>query len=234
VGGKEKAVDKINSAYMKNHIEMKFEFLKSDVATIDIRVGKSVINRNYALLVLFATFALRQMRNMGGKSHPISESLAIALSTCQDPSVPLVTVLGPSKFQWNLLKVYKKYRDGAPDPMKNFRSVDIVKLVPYKDQVGKKRFIASISYDDYRALLQLYVQGFNILGFGVNYYAPLSVGLLLKQLASFQPEDSQFIANLTATARLCGAAIAANFVTRTNQSFVSVQIIKKAIQFDSA
>ena len=87
---------------------------------------------------MFACLALRQTNDMG-IHHPVSRSLGAALAWLQDPASPLGCSWSRPSSQGNGSNAAMK--EGAPDVMANIVSTDIVTLVPFRRQRGKKRFL---------------------------------------------------------------------------------------------
>jgi hypothetical protein len=204
------------------------EFLTKDEVAIGISLDSPVPNPDFAMLVLFSSFALRQMHNLG-TSHPVTQSLASALAAINKPDAQLVILLGPPDLSLNQLQ--QASRDGASDPMQNFVSVDSFKLAPYRNQKGKKRFLSSLTYDEHQARLLMDLKGFDFMGRGVNYYAPLSVGLLFRRLVSLQGQHSEYLPSLVYTANLSGKALLSGTITSTSQPFLALQVAQEAAQY---
>ena len=212
---------------MNNIVKLNIEFISIKEAAIGITLANPHNNPDFAMIVLFASFSLRQMRNLGA-THPCSRSLAHALATVKDPQLPIRTLLGPPDLSLNTMR--QSLREDGPDPMQNIVSIDTVELVRYNGQKGKKRFLAEVKIDERRALLQLDLPGFDMSGIGVNYYAPLSVGLPLKRLAFLQGEHAEYLHRLAKVANLCGQAILSDAVTSIDQIFLAIEFGNQAVQ----
>lgn len=119
---------------------------------------------------------------------------------------------------------------GAPDPMDNYVSTDVVRLAAFKSQKGKRRFLASLEFDNRRVLFLLHPKGFNIMGEGVNYYAPLSVALLLRYLAAKHITDAQHSARLSWVSRASGNAALSGVLTSLNQGSLALAIAEEATE----
>jgi hypothetical protein len=211
--------------HMRTSLTMQVEFVNATQAAIGVSFESPPTSPDFSMLVLLSVFALRQFSNIGA-SHPVSRSLASALGSLKDPNGPIITLLGPPDISLQSLR--DSMREGAPDPMKNFVSVDTVELLPYGNQRGLKRFLAALSHDAERALLRLDVKGFDKMGRGINYFAPLSVALLIRRLAALQSEHAGYGQALVEVANLAGAAALSDTITFTNQPFLAAQIASHA------
>lgn len=140
---------------------------------------------------------------------------------------PLTLFVGPPDFSFRDISFSLK--DEVPDPLKNYVSLDDIKLVPFKEQPGEKRFLATLDFRSKRALLRLHPKGFDPLGRGVNYYAPVSVGLLLRHLAFLQSRDPDYIRALSLAASLCGEAFLLGKVTLVSQPVLAFEIAAYAL-----
>ena len=207
---------------MANHVKLEIDFYSEDKASISLK--SQMKQQRFGEIVLFCSFTLRQMRNLG-LNHPVTLSLAKALASNKDPCTPLTLLLGPPEY--SVRDIGYSLRAGT-DPMKNFVSVDTVKIVSSSWRSGKKRFIATLEIKDERALLQLDVKGFGMLGQGVNYYAPLSVGLLLKHMALSRAGETDYLNSLSRAANLCGEAAQKYEITPTSQLSLAYQTAKDA------
>jgi hypothetical protein len=211
-------------AHKVDQVKLEINFYSKDKASISLQ--SRMKQQQFGEIVLFCSFAFRQMRNIGLK-HPMSLNLAEELLKNQDPSTPLILLLGPPKLTF--MNIFSPLKRDIPDPLKNFISVDTVKLIPPTGRAGQKLFLATLDIDPGRALLHLDPKGFTLLGIGVNYYAPLSVGLLLRHLALSRPAEASFLKSLSRAANLCGKAVLEFEVTAVSQIFLAYQIAAKAI-----
>jgi hypothetical protein len=212
---------------MNTSMLLNIEFVSEYEAAIGIPLDKPYNDPGFAMIVLFASFSLQQMHNMG-MTHPVTQSLAQALSSLTDPQLPLRTLLGTPDLSINRMRQF--LHEGAPEPIQNYISIDTVRLVRFNGQKGMKRFLASLKIDEQRAILQLDPKGFDVRGIGTHYYAPLSVGLLLKHLALLKGEHPEYLIRLAKVANMCGRAILRSLITPMNQIFLAVQLGKQALK----
>jgi hypothetical protein len=212
---------------MGDNLEFRIEFLDQSQAAIEIKMRASEARHQYGEVLLFACLALRQTNNMG-IHHPVSRSLGGALAWLQDPASPFKVLLGPPEFsrQW----INAAMKEGAPDVMANIVSTDIVTLVPFRRQRGKKRFLGTLEFDSGRPSFLLHPKGFDANGGGVNYYAPLSVAVLLRHLACVRKEDTTYQGQLSLVANACGKAIFSGQVTILSQLALAVAIASEAMR----
>jgi hypothetical protein len=205
---------------MVDQVKLEMNFYSKDKASISLQTRMK--QQRFGEIILFCSFALRQMHNLG-LNHPVTKSLAKALASNEDPRTPLTLLLGPPEY--SLRNIGHSLRTDI-DPMKNFVSADTVKIVRSSWRGGQKRFIATLEIKNERALLQLDVKGFGVLGGGVNYYAPLSVGILLKQLALSRSGETDYLKSLSRAANLCGKALGRVEITATSQLTLAYQVAK--------
>ena len=199
---------------MRNRLNLQVEFIQKCKAAISVQAGDAGVEQPFGDIVMFSCFALRQMHNMG-TSHVVSIALAEALASNREALTPITTLLGPPDISLGRWRTLVQGR--GPNPLENYVSVDAVELVPFTGQQGKKRFLARLHFEANRARLQLHIKGFNLLGYGINYYSPLSVGLLLKHLAVSHQTDASYLSQLSSAARLCGQSFLRGEVTSISQ-----------------
>jgi len=211
---------------MGNLVSLCIEFLSPETAALYIETSAPDGERQFAELLLFTSLALRQLHNLG-TIHPVTRSLAKALQECGDTRIPLTTLLGPPDL--SLKRLTTSLASGAPEPFSNYVSVDIVKIVRFSGQKGKKRFLATLNQHGDLAVLRLDPKGFDLLGAGVNYYAPLSVGILLHQLALSRREGAVYLRQLLAAARSCGTALLRDQISVLSQPSLAYKIVKDSV-----
>ena len=207
-------------------LEFRIEFTDQVRAAIELAITAPEARHAYGEALLFSCMALRQMDNLG-TSHPESRSLAQALANLQDPVLPMRLLLGPPQISVQRLRGAMKER--TPDAMGNVVSTDIITLVPFRRQKGKKRFLGTLEFDSGRALFLLHPKGFNVMGEGVNYYAPLSVAILLRFLARTRSEDSVYQSQLRRIANACGDTLLSEQVTPFTQPALALGITEYAM-----
>jgi hypothetical protein len=212
---------------MRNRFELQVEFYSKDEAAINIQSRSPAAELALGEILLFCSFALRQMHNLG-TNHPVSLSLARALASNQDPRTPLTLFVGPPDFSFRDISLLPK--DEVSDPLKNYVSLDAIKLVPFEEQHGEKRFLATLDVKSEHALLRLHGKGFDLLGRGVNYYGPVSVGLLFRHLALLHFEDGNYLGPLSQAARLCGEALLMGKISVLSQPVLAFQIAADALR----
>jgi len=211
---------------MKDGIHLQVEFYSKDEAAIHIESRTSANELLFSEVLLFCSFALRQLHNLGRK-HPVTHSLATVLASTQDARTPLTLFVGPPDFSFR--HSIFSLKDEPPDPLKNHVSVDEIKLVPFKERLGEKRFVAALGFRSKRALLRVHPKGFGRLGRGLNYYAPLSVGLLLRHLAFLDSRGPDYVRALALAARLCGEGFLVGKVTVASQPVLAFEIAECAL-----
>jgi hypothetical protein len=207
-------------------LEFRIEFLDETRAAIELTIRAPEARHAYGEVLLFSSIALRQMHNMG-TNHPVSRSLAQALASLADPALPMRVLLGAP--QLSMQRFREAMREGAPDPMDNIVSTDVITLVPFTRQKGKKRFLGTLDFDPGRARFLLHPKGFNAMGEGVNYYAPLSVAVLLRFLSRSGAEDPTYQSQLRRVANACGDALLSGQVTTLSQPALALAITERAM-----
>ena len=218
---------KVDDPKRSHRIALKVHFYREDEVASSIASNASANELLFGEILLFCCFALRQMLNLGTK-HPVSLSLANALASNQDPLLPLTLYLGPPSPSHTLYALRSSTRQGVYEGASKRVSVDLIKFVLYHGELGKKYFIATLDFHAQRALFQLRPQGFGLLGAGVNYYAPLSVGLLPKHLADSRPNSPVYLSQLSFPANLCGRAFLDGKLSIPSQHVWASRIAHKA------
>ena len=69
---------------------------------------------------------------------------------------------------------------------------------------GQKRFAAEYEFDENESHFRLFPRGFGVLGVRINYYAPMSVLVLLLYLFDRHANDETYQNRLSFLAHLCG------------------------------
>jgi hypothetical protein len=211
---------------MRKRFELQVEFYSKDEAAINIQSRAAPDELGFGEILLFCSFALRQLDNLGA-NHPVSLSLATALATIQDARTPLTLFVGPPDLSSR--DIGPSLEGEVPEPPKYRVRIDGIKLIPLKEQPGQKRFLATLDFKSKRALLLLHPKGFDRHGRGINYYAPVSVGLLLRHLACLHQEDTSCLRRLCLAARRCGEAFLLGRVTVLSQPALAFGIAADAL-----
>ncbi len=191
---------------MSLHLNLELHFYTEKIAAIAVTPNNLGRQQPFAEILMFVHLAIRQIYNMV-PTHPFSRSLASALSSVQDPQRPLKLLLGPPQFSVvkSLLRAFSGPEQ--PDPLQNYVSVSTVTTVPYRGDRGTKGFSATVEFTSENDRFKLGPHDFDSLGRGVNYYAPLSVALLLRYLATAHASDATYTASLAVAARTCGLSV---------------------------
>jgi len=207
-------------------IESCIEFMDEKNAAVNIRSRAEEKEKHFGDLLLLASFAIRQMHNLG-PDHPVTKSLAKELLYCENPCTPLKILLGPPDL--SIGRFREAMQEGSANPMENYVSIDVVRLWEYKGQIGKKRFITTIDQKQRQLGIRIEAKGFGIMGSGVNYYAPLSVGMLLKYLADINVNNPKRLNSLKEVARLSGRLVRSGQIGIMNQPSAVYAIAEQAL-----
>jgi hypothetical protein len=183
---------------MGEKIQLEIDFYGMEQASIVLVSDLAGYRFTEGSLVLLAAFALRQLHNLG-RIAP-TEGLAGDLSLVSSH-------LGESAVSPSPYGVHIIARKGSP---------------------GERRFLAKLDFDDSRALLWLDPIGFGSLGYGVNYFAPKSVLILVQYLASQFAGDVSYLASLARCAQMCASAYRLNKITSINQPALARAIVREA------
>ena len=211
---------------MSAKLKFRIEFLDESNAAVELKIGAPDATHAYGESLLLASLSLRQMHNIG-TNHPVARSLAKALASLRNPAAPMRLLLGTPQLSMERLK--STVRSGVLDAAGNVFSTDIVTLVPMTSREGEKSFAGTLDFDRRRAVFVLRPKGFNAIGEGVNYYAPLSVSVLLNHLSRGRSEDAAYQVGLLRVANACGTAFLSGQVTALSQSSLAVAITVEAI-----
>lgn len=134
-------------------------------------------NEVFAELLTFCSFAVRQLVNLGPGSDP-ARGLAHVLNSVDMESVELLSqVQEPAGFP---------------------------KLVNYIGVEGRKGFVQKLNYGATDFTFKMSAEGFGALARDAGSYAPNSVYLFLKHLATQHSNDKTYFRRLAAAAAACG------------------------------
>jgi len=189
---------------MRSRITLEINFYRKNEASVSMKSTASGGMYNYGKILLFSSYCLRQMHNLGR----IKETSELASQLIQ---------IGQNKAF-----------------LANEILFDHVTKIPYKGYDGKKRFIAELEFDSNRSKFLLHPKGFGLLGEGVNYYAPLSILLLLKHLSESLIDSTNYLDALALTSEKCAQAFIENRITHSAQLNLPIEITQVAIESTSA
>ena len=150
--------------------------------------------RDFNELLMFNLFTLRHLDNFGA-SEAIANKMVARLHWLKDET-----------------EVYVEDKPEWP------------RLTKYPGYPGKKRFLATLSYDASHTTFKMYPTGFGFLGWGLGYYAPASFFLLLKHLIVTHRHEEYYMECLFACARFLCAVFLGGSVTMANQTSVATSI----------
>ena len=145
-------------------------------------------------LILFASFTLRQLHNLG--RNQASSSLGSLLST----------------------------KMAALDSASAVSAYCNAAINPDRSDAGEKQFAGNLESGDGRALFQMHTKGFGFLGRGVNYYARESVLALLNFLSNRRSNDRDYLHQLFFVASKCGKLHLAEKISSLNQSQLALAL----------
>jgi hypothetical protein len=139
-----------------------------------------------------------------------------ALGVNIEKLVPLMTPLRLMKRQSNT---------SEKDIVKQFWP-NLPKVKELKDSKIQKSFHGELEFENENTFLSLSHSGFGILGKGINYYAPVSVTLLISYLENLYDDDYLFSKRLANVVNKCGSSFLNNEITTTNQTTLPNLIIE--------
>ena len=140
-----------------------------------------------------------------------------ALSTLTNTILVLALVI----ITWWYAREVKKQTEF----MKIDRAVEeMEKLVDYKSNPGRKRFIAGLRCTNENFNFKFKPKGFGLLARGIGYYAPNSVIILLRYLVEKRIDDENFISNLSQAAKKCGEAYLTGDLSPRTQHQIALMI----------
>jgi len=197
------------------NLDLRIEFFDEKNASIEIVDHSEKKNSHFGELLLFVCFALRQMHNLGF-SNPVSQSMAEVLAFCGNPTRPLTILVGPHEL--SLDEVIRELKKGSFKPTKRFLSTDHVAIVSSPRAKAKKSFLCKMEMENKQLKFQVKTKGIPLLGPGVLYYVPLSVGILLKHLAESNSSDKDVLKALQNAAKFTGEILQSGKITALNQA----------------
>lgn len=210
---------------MTNRGTLRVDFYSAIQASIQIRITSPPTLSRFGETLLFSSFALRQMNNIG-VGHIVTRSLARSLVNITDCRSPIRLMLGPPSISKN--DIQKAMR--SSNPMAAARDImsNEIQIVSKKILRGKKRFDSNLKFTKHKSSFRLKVKGFGRMGIGVNYYAPLSVAILLNYLAKRRKTDDEYLSALVLVASKCGNAVLNNQVSHITQLTLPINFNKVA------
>lgn len=230
---------------MNTNTHLEIHFHNENKATAFIKSNVKGGEKDFCEILIFCYLALRQMHNL--KSNRVSMSLAEILSTTSGGGsysdywqmmsklknetdipyyVPFIAALGVdiNKLVGLIpaLGIYRAVNKLSDEQLAKQICPTIAQIKKHSGRNGKKRFIADMVVREKKTVnFALQTKGFGFLGKGANYYAPMSVILILKYLYSshddWTPENSRFKTMLTQAANLCGQAFLQGKVSTVSQ-----------------
>jgi hypothetical protein len=197
---------------MKSLIDYCIQFYSEREASISVTPQPSDFPVEFNEMFLFCTYVFRQSFNIDQK-HPICISLGKSLSTVIDSRDPLLLTLVDPKLKLN-----------SDNPLIELSTTEVYILNSSQKKVDKE-LSGQVQLE--RGLVRFIMnkKGFNFLGLGLNYYVPLSVGLLLNHLARTSTNEI-FIKSLGVAARQCGEIVLNQEITAPNQMVLAQNITK--------
>jgi len=184
-----------------NTMKLQIDFHQQDEASLFLESDAVGDFQPFGEVLMFSALALRQLHNLGPGTA--SSVLSSTLS-------------------------FIKYN---VDEFIATQPPDTPRIVDYRGTPGSKRFLANLEFQMDRARFFLYPKGFGFLGQGVNYYAPQSVLLLLRFLASRREAAVQFLTSLAEAASVCSMVYQQGKVTPTTQTGLAVGIARHALGY---
>jgi len=230
---------------MEQLSELQIHFYNEYEASVQISTSTQGQERQFSEILLFSSLALRQLRCLG--SAPTAVALARILGAVGNEIshlllymsieelavyVPFVGALGVDisrLFSFApALHGALSALGGDVDRLVRELQPNLAHLVDYRG-VGEKQFIAHLTWENERALLQLKPKGFGIFGRGTNYYVPMSVILLLRYLFDANQGSAGYLAKLTRAANLCAGVYLQGKVSSTSLLTVPAAIALEAV-----
>jgi len=197
----------------------------------------------------FVSYTLRQLQNLGAAGEPLARLLAAmgkpidvylnyhglvhGLKTPQEMAIymPFIAALGVDMARIvESVTAFAMLRASAGGDVSEIARTlwpETAHLVDYRRAEGSKRFKAAFDLQENRVLIELEAKGFGLFGQGVNYFAPMSVVLLLKYLTDKydkKPGDSEFADRLRQAAQASGQAFLEGRIAGSGAMELPVQI----------
>lgn len=170
--------------------------------------------KEFSEIFIFCSFTIRIISQIGQK-HPVCVALATTLSLVEDSRVPLIIWVANPDFRSN-------------EPSLRNVLINGIRIVNSSQNNKVKGFTGILEYDNHQARHDITPEGFNLLGQGIPYYAPLSVGLLLNYLGK-RPYGEKFIKSLSVAAKLCGQTILDNPLSKHASIYWAMEMTKLAV-----
>jgi hypothetical protein len=147
------------------------------------------------------------MHNLG--NHPVSKALASHLM--------------------NAPNLIDQLTDGLPLELPYDMTVKVPKIANYRGD-GKKRFIATLDFDEKTVNFLLHLKGFGVFSMDTNYYVFASVIGLLRYLKEQRFDNDIFLARLGRASNLCASTFLAGEVSFVNQRELALGIATVAFK----
>jgi hypothetical protein len=234
---------------MENNISVDIKFYDQNNASVSIRSKDKIQTKEKLALLLFSSFALRQMHNLQNIGFPLAQVLKVIKSPIDSyfyysnlligkslrelvVYVPLISSLGvdvkkliPHMMALRIYKIKSGFNDEKT--AKEFWS-EVPKIIPEKEVKSKKRFIGNLHIINNKVFFNLDSKGFGLLGRGVNYFSPISVVLFIRHLENIYSSDYKFGDRLAKVVNLCGLAHLNNRITIKSQIDLPFRIVDQA------
>jgi len=204
---------------------LEIDFYSATQVSIQAQITAPASQSRFGETLLFSAYALRQMHNLG-IGHIVTTSLARSFVKITDCRLPIRLMLGPP----SMSKQDIRKAMSSSNPLANARDImsDEIQIVGKGFMRGKKRFDGNLKFTEHKSSFILNVKGFGMMGEGVNYYAPLSVAILLNYLANMRKTDDEYLSALAMVASKCGNAILSHQVSPMSQMTLPIDFNKVA------
>ena len=167
-------------------------------------------------LFLLSFYAVRHIANCFSTNRVLGEILGHALLHIEDNDEEIFSQ--QSSYDISKNPYWKMLQEGM---------LGIIFLPPGSLQ-GGKRFIADMRISGDKVNFKLKPVGFGVLGYGLNWYSPISVLTFIKYLGNKYSDNTKASAGLLAVCRYCGKA--ANHITVLNQPDYVIKAISAALK----
>jgi hypothetical protein len=183
-------------------VRLEIDFYQQDEASIFLEINASGEEQKFAELLILCSLAVRQIFNLscGGDPGGGAHSLSSLLSQVPEDLSQLLETNLPN----------------------------LPQLVDYRGASGRKRFSATLDFNEKDFKFYLNPKGFGFFARGIIHYAPNSVLLLLLYLARRRIGDHGYLRSLAKSANQCGNAYIAGAITIKSQNTVALQIASQS------
>ncbi|MEJ2606622.1 MAG: hypothetical protein P8Z41_08105 [Anaerolineales bacterium] len=207
------------------HIDLFIDFFDEKNASIDIKHRSEERGKHFGELLLFTSFTLRQVHNLG-LANPVSVSLAEVLAFCGNPTRPLTLLVGPHEL--SLGEVITELKKGSIKPPTRFISMENISTVNSFGRKGKKRLLGELVMENQQLRFTIRTKGLPFMGPGALYYVPVTVGFLLQHIAEINSHCKKRVSALQHAAKYTGEILQSGKVTAMNQSTLAYLIASRA------